>query len=258
MAIKEVVRKWIWNRTWLARLVFPLVNCFHYGKNLIKYGVADPKIYFVFKGKTLVYLTNSKAAQTTITNTNGNKIKKEYSGLQTGRKIRQLSKEEQEYFKFTFVRNPYERLYSCYRSKLKADKQKYGKRYGDFDFYLLGYLKQDKGFAKFVEKVTKVPYWLSDRHFKPQSYLVYKDNTYPLDLVGRLENIEEEFEPIRLRFELDKLPHLNDSTITKEDWRDAYTPELIDKVTNYYKSDLDLWYPEAEAQLRKYVTSTYS
>ncbi len=198
-------------------------------------------------------MINSKVAQTTITNTNGNKVKKEYFSVDTGTKARRLSKEEEGYYKFTFVRNPFERLYSCYRSKIKADKQKFNKKYGDFDFYLFGYLKKDRSFENFVDRVLKVPYWLADRHFKPQAYLIYKDNQLPLDFIGRLENIKEEFEPIRNRFDLDQLPHLNDSSMGEDDWRDAYTKSVVTKVARYYRQDLELWYPNAKDDLLEYL-----
>jgi len=253
---KDKIRDAVLARPRLARFVMPIVVALRHVQNLMRYGMADPVAYYVFKGRQLVYLVNPKVAQTTITNTAGNPIKKEYSSLQEGdygHKTRTLTADEQSGYLFTFVRNPYARLYSCYRSKLIADKVKYNRPYGDFDFYLFGYISRDEGFATFVRKITKIPYRLADRHFKPQHFALYTDNTLPIAYVGRFENLQDDFEPVRTAYDLDPLPHLNPSKTTVEDWRDAYTPELIDLVASYYEADLSMWYPDATKELRAHV-----
>ncbi len=76
-------------------------------------------------------------------------------------------------YKFTFVRNPFDRLYSCYMGKYHTAYGKGTDFYGEFDYYLLGYLKRDKGFENFVDKIFKIPDAWSDRHFKSQYFLIF-------------------------------------------------------------------------------------
>jgi hypothetical protein len=248
------IKKIILEKSWLRKVIIPIYLLCKYPFLIYKYGTVDPPQYFVFKQKKLIYLVNSKVAQTAITNTCGNSIKKEYSKIKEthlGEKTYKLSKKETDYYSFTFIRNPFERIVSCYYSKYISDKIKYKKEILDFDFYLLGYIKKDKGFATFIKKISHIPDFLADRHFKSQWALIYSHNKLSLDFIGRYENLEQDFEHIQTTFSLDPLPHLNPSG--KNDWRDSFTQELVTLVAKRYKKDLETWYPNAEKELRTYL-----
>jgi hypothetical protein len=257
MGIKNYIKK----RPWLLKLLFPLRQLqifLSYPYRLARYGAIDPREYFIFKKQQLVYLVNSKVAQTAIVNTCGNKNKEEYRGIRDkglGEKKHHLSKEEQGYPLFTFVRNPFERLYSSYKSKYIADK-KYGKLALDFDYYMLGLIKKDKGFTHFVKIVSRIPDWASDRHFKSQYSLIYRENRQSLSLVGKYENLHSEFEELRTMFNLEPLPHMNKSSEKENEWMDAYTPELVDLVSKRYEEDLATWYPNAKDELLAHLYQT--
>lgn len=258
MKLKHTIKEWIIKRKGLALKVMPLYAFFKYPIHLLQYGTIDPPEYFIFKQKKLIYLVNSKVAQTAITNTCGNSNKTEYSGIaekHLGEKKFKLSGEEQGYFAFTFVRNPFERLASCYQSKYIADREKYNKPYLDFDFYMLGIIRRDRGFENFVKKVARIPDRFSDRHFKSQHALVHRESKKELNFVGRYEKINEDFEKLRGQFDLDELPHLNKSETKKADWRDRYTPELVRLIAKRYRKDLDTWYPTAEQELLAYLAN---
>jgi len=253
--IKEFIKK----RTLFYKLLFPIRQLqifLSYPYKLIKYNSVDPREYFIFKKQKLVYLVNSKVAQTAIVNTCGNIEKKEYQGIDDkslGEKKQNLTEEDSTYYSFTFVRNPFERLYSCYQSKYIADKKRYGKIMLDFDYYMLGLIKKDRGFEYFVKIVSKIPDWASDRHFKSQYSLIHKESVRVPDFIGRYENLEKEFEPIRVKYNLEKLTHLNKSSQNQTGWRESYTPELIEIVYKRYKKDFDEWYPNAKIILAKYL-----
>jgi chondroitin 4-sulfotransferase 11 len=258
MSIKSRVKDFLFARRPIALIVFPLYAFFKYPIHLLQYGTIDPPEYFIFKQKKLIYLVNSKVAQTAITNTCGNSNKTEYSGIaekHLGEKKFKLRGEEREYFAFTFIRNPFERLASCYQSKYIADREKYNKPYLDFDFYMLGLIRRDRGFEKFARCVARIPDRLADRHFKSQHALIYRESKKQLDFVGRYEKINEDFEQLRGQFDLDELPHLNKSETKKADWRDRYTLELVDLIEKRYRRDLDTWYPTAAQELRDYLSS---
>lgn len=246
------LKQFVLQRPWLRDWINPIYLLCKYPFLIVKYKAIDPVEYFVYKGKDLIYLVNSKVAQTAITNTAGNTLKKEYSKIDTkfGERKYTLSPTEKTYYSFTFVRNPFERLYSCYYSKYIADK-KYDKERLDFDYYMGGIIKKDKGFPHFVKTISKIPDALADRHFKSQYSLIYKESILPIDFIGRYENINEEFKIIQKRFNLDPLPHLNPSG--KKNWRSAYTPELVNIVKKRYEKDLSTWYPTAADDLTLYI-----
>ncbi len=259
---KTKIREYLEQHPVLGDIIIPLYVFLTYPIKIVRYRAIDPPQYFIFKKHGLVYLVNSKVAQTAITNTCGNKEKKEYSGItetHLGEKVYTLTKEQQQMYAFTFVRNPFDRLVSCYRSKYIADKKKYHKQRLDFDNYMLGYLKKDKGFDTFVKKISKIPDVLADRHFKSQHALIYEQNTIDLDFIGRYEQLNEQFEIIRKKFDLDPLPHLNTSTLKqKDDWKKYYTKDLVDLVAKRYHKDLAQWYPNEEKKIRDFISENES
>lgn len=246
-AIKNSIKKypWLFHSVMYAR--YTVTTAY----NLVFFRRHTPAVYFVFTGKKLVYVVNAKVAQTAIINTCGVTNPKEYSGVQDrtlGYKTTHLRTHDNEYL-FTFVRNPFERLYSCWKSKYITDQTTYKKQYSDFQYYLFGWFKKKTSFEQFATRVCALPDWASDIHFVSQHYLLYESNSHTLDFVGRFEHIATEFKPIQQRFNLFPLPHLNKSQDSQEEWKDAYTPELVELVYERYKNDCDTWYPDAKAEL---------
>ncbi|WP_423219761.1 hypothetical protein [Cognatiyoonia koreensis] len=60
-----------------------------------------------------------------------------------------------------------------------------------------------------------------------------------VDFVGRFERLNEDFDLIAKRLGRDvKLEHRNASTLRKTDYRDAYTPQMIEVVAKAYARDI--------------------
>lgn len=257
MHLKESVRKIIQTDNKFSIFIFTIYTFIKHIFSLIFRGSFEPAKFFIFKQKEIIYIVNSKVAQTSITNTCGTKIKEAYRGIKDpnlGIKKYGLNSHEKKMFTFSFVRNPFERLYSCHKSKLIADRSKYKREILDFDYYLLGIFRKDPGFEKFAKTVCKIPDRISDRHFKSQSFLLYKNRMKKPDYVGKYENLSNDFEPIRVKYGLENLPHLNSSEQgQKENWMDFYTPELVELVAKRYKTDLELWYPNAKKEILDYL-----
>jgi len=149
---------------------------------------------------------------------------------------RKLTADERRYFKFTFVRNPFARLVSCYESKYHTDLERYKKRF-DFRDYLNGYLYKDEGFDEFVRKVCALPYRLMDRHFRSQYDLIYNAAGTQFNYIGHFESIEEEFSTIQNKYRLRPLPHLN--RVGTDDWMNYYTAETADLVYKTFRDDIE-------------------
>jgi chondroitin 4-sulfotransferase 11 len=161
-----------------------------------------------------------------------------------------LGHKEKTYFKFTFVRNPFDRLVSCYVSKFINDR-KFGKF--DLEYSSNGSITPDMTFDGFVKAVSAIPDYLADSHFKSQQYLIYRQNRRTrLDFIGRFEDLDKQYQLLAERFGLAPLPHYN--VTDKGDWREYYTPELLEMVRERYKKDIEVFgYDDAYNDLRKIV-----
>ncbi|MEX0921056.1 MAG: sulfotransferase family protein [Candidatus Pacearchaeota archaeon] len=139
------------------------------------------------------------------------------------------------YFKFAFVRNPYDRIVSCYEDKVK---RKFWK-----EFRELG-IKQEDSFKDFVKKISKIPEEKADRHFVSQSYLLTnkKGNLIP-DFIGRFENLEGDYKKVCQKLGIKnppKLPQKNKGKRDK-DYRKYYDKETQKLVEERYKKDFELF-----------------
>lgn len=106
----------------------------------------------------------------------------------------------EDYFKFSFVRNPYQRAFSFYN--------------------FLGYARIIS-FRTFVKEVLPQKLKEDDFFFRSQyDYLFSKEGKLLVDYVGRLEQIKSDIEKVKDRSGLQgiSLPHANKS---KGEWRRA-------------------------------------
>ena len=172
----------------------------------------------------------------------------------------QSRKNPQHKFIFTFVRNPFDRLVSGYKNKILCIITTGNKNHFYFknSFFLSKNLTiitftKNEPFEEFVKKVSTIPYILTDRHLLPQHKFIYKNDKCLVDYIGRFENLEKDFEPIRKKYNLEKLPHLNKTQKSKDEWKNYYTKELADLVYKRYRKDFDLWYPNAYKELVDYL-----
>jgi hypothetical protein len=140
-------------------------------------------------------------------------------------------------YKFTFVRNPFIRILSCYKNKVEGREKSYF--FEKANYFSLEGISEDLGFGSFVEAVAKIPDKWSDIHFKSQcNYIFDEENKTVVDYFGRVEHIDEDFELIRKEYMLPELGHQNQSADYNLD--DYYTEELVEKVYERYRDDVEL------------------
>lgn len=146
----------------------------------------------------------------------------------------------ESYFKFCFVRNPYDRLVSCYEY-LKAGgnkrddlyfKELLANYYPSFDSFVLHYLDQHKIHEHIL--------------FQPQYIFIFNcRGECEVDFVGRYESISSDFSIVceKLRVTLE-LPSENASL--REPYKSYYSNESVrKKVYNLYLKDFVTFnYPE--------------
>lgn len=153
--------------------------------------------------------------------------------------------EYEDYYKFAFVRDPFSRLYSAYKSKIKPgiEHPKYldGVEKG---LYNMGLRKEDP-FARFVEIVSKAPDEKCDPHVKPQwLFITNNDGKLAVDELYRFEDFVSEFNKLIKKLNLDidscSVPHENRTQRNLDEYKEHYDRRLIDVVGERYVRDFDL------------------
>ena len=159
-------------------------------------------------------------------------------GHRSARKYRLILGQERygEYFKFTFVRNPWDRLVSafCY---LKDG----------------GLTAADRGFslrhlARFDTFDAFVRHWLERRnlhhaiHFVPQhEFICLPQGTISVDFIGRFETLASDFAQVAQRLGIEcTLRHHNRTAIKRHDYRAYYNEQTRAIVANVYAEDIAL------------------
>ncbi len=136
-----------------------------------------------------------------------------------------------DYFKFSFVRNPYDRLVSCYKNKVL-----------EYNYFKLSdevweEMKQD--FGKFVDFVDKQNIENCDVHLRLQARLI---DLNEMDFIGRMENFDND-----IRYVFDKLAipykEIMRKNVSKDktSYREFYNEELKQKVAEIYAKDLNIF-----------------
>jgi hypothetical protein len=146
-------------------------------------------------------------------------------------------KDFREYFKFSIVRNPWDRLYSAF-AYLKA-----GGGSTDDRQWAAANLAGIDDFQVFVTKwLPRIDIERSYIHFIPQYRFLRLNGMAPaVDFIGHFETIAEDFETIRSRLGVDAtLSHLNPSSRSR-DYREIYTNEMKEIVACAYRDDIALF-----------------
>lgn len=133
-----------------------------------------------------------------------------------------------DYFKFAFVRNPWDRLISYYTYKKAKGQEGLGGA-------------QTVAFRDWVQAclVDHDPAFWRPKYFVPQfDWIADADGKVLLDFVGKVENLDRDFAEICVRIGIDKrLGHRNKSE--RGDYRDYYDAETRRIVAEVFRKDID-------------------
>ena len=143
----------------------------------------------------------------------------------------------QQYFKFTFVRNPYDRLFSAYTFLKKGGLNELDRCWAEQN------LTSFPDFESFVHGwVTPENIW-SWVHFKPQHHWICDASlNLKVDSVGRFERMDEDVAIVqdRLSLPVAPLPKIN-VTDRPQALESPYTAETRAIVAQVYQTDFDLF-----------------
>jgi len=140
----------------------------------------------------------------------------------------------ERYFKFTFVRNPWDRAVSAYTylknggsaaSPEDARWAQFVNRFSCFDEFVSNWMNEDN----IMRNALFTPHhkFLDDMFGQPC-----------MDFVGRFENLEQDFAHIAEKLKVPgQLPHLNKSR--EKPYQDFYTQSTKDIVALLYRRDIE-------------------
>ena len=149
-----------------------------------------------------------------------NKNELEYLGVRNNRSLQHLTALELSkeipyvfkiYYKFSFVRNPYDRLLSVYYwTPIPNVGYKYGKTKAEFLNFVTNLIKNKRFFNNvYVD------------HFAPQYLFLYGNRKLLVDEVFKYEKLDESVKYLKEKFGINnELPILNKSKTKKEDWNE--------------------------------------
>jgi hypothetical protein len=145
-------------------------------------------------------------------------------------------KELEDYFCFTVVRNPWDRLASAWFYLKAGGMNRKDNEWSD------AHLSAFDSFDEFVRRwVTRsnIKTW---KHFRPQYLYICDQQGKPrMDFIGYYENLENDFRYIQTTLGIDaSLQHLNRSKGERADYRDLYNDETRAIVAEAYREDIEL------------------
>jgi hypothetical protein len=144
-----------------------------------------------------------------------------------------------EYFKFSFVRNPWDRLVSWW-CMIEGSRALYerGTPLNNFQTFVL---TRAKTFAEFLENCDQEIVDSDGRKWiyrNQLEYLVDEKGAYLVDFVGRFESLARDFEYVTTKVigQPLQIPHTNRSE--HRHYTEYYTPALAEKVARRYARDI--------------------
>lgn len=127
-----------------------------------------------------------------------------------------------EYFKFAFVRNPWDLQVSLYYYMLKSGLPEHQ------------HVRQMKSFEQYLE-------WRVQHRLRLQKdFITDEDGKVIVDFIGKFENLEEDFNFVCKTLDIDEsLPHLNKSKhFSYQQHYNDYTRQLVEE---HFKQDIDFF-----------------
>jgi len=232
---------------------------------MAKHATMEHRFNYMLNRKKNLYVRIGKTGSTSLSTSFDNNVIEVTPSL----KYKKIYDKHSYKFRFTFIRNPYDRIVSAYYMLTKSKLAK--------DHYLA--IKKedilDISFNKFIKKVIHLrdthqhlgirkeknihlrpwknkkeieknrlghdAYWILAHTEGMLDSIQYFTPLSTIDFIGRYESLSEDFNRLGDFIGLKKeLGHLNASTSRKR-YADYYDNESLELVTKIYKTDLELF-----------------
>ena len=141
------------------------------------------------------------------------------------------------YFKFAFVRNPYERLLSGYSEFTQMASNNGGRANYSLDIF------KYKDFSHFCAALERSE-WIRDVHFSPQHEFLYDGDECLVDFVGKYENLQNDLSHICKtvgihNIDMSMLPRHRQTKHVH--WAAYYLPKTKRAIKECYARDFELF-----------------
>ena len=135
-----------------------------------------------------------------------------------------------KYFTFTFVRNPWDRMVSYYKFRIKRS------------FNMFNHGESFKEWIRFLcsDEVQKINAYHFNLAIKNQrEFLVNESNEISVDFIGRFENFQQDFDTIcdKIGIPQQQLPHKN--ATKHKHYTEYYDDETREIVAEKYAKDIE-------------------
>ncbi len=176
----------------------------------------DPQssLFFSFLKYKAVYFRVPKTASTSI-----------LISLRQTDSVERCVEYDERCFKFTFVRNPFDRLASCYRHIVQRGICEIAPGCSG--------MHQGMSFDEFVDAIVDIDVDKMNIHFRPQYTFLPKK----VDYIGKFESLNEDFAEITQKIGIKPVPELLKENSTQKTIYNIYTKEIIEKVLKIYEKD---------------------
>tara|TARA_Y100000385_G_C13046150_1_gene617570 strand:- start:383 stop:1060 length:678 start_codon:yes stop_codon:yes gene_type:complete len=148
-----------------------------------------------------------------------------------------------DYIRFAFVRNPWDRILSCYLNKIKQDKNFQSKHFTDGvmkKFHRFNAFYAGMPFTEFLRAVAGIPDCDADGHFASQYTRLVQNKELVVTHLARFENYQREVKHFLKMIGIEgdiELPHLN-RTMKRMPYSGYYNAETIRLVEERYGEDI--------------------
>lgn len=146
----------------------------------------------------------------------------------------QAACQRKDWFRFTFVRNPWDRALSLWSDKCGENS--------DVDLAQYG-LPQGISFENFVKTIARFNDKYAEIHFKSQTQPLFHNGQFIPDFIGRFEHLEKDWARVLRLMGCDHqthgLPHHRASSHGQ--YRAYYTPYLAQLIEDRYGDDIRLF-----------------
>lgn len=149
---------------------------------------------------------------------------------------------DDDYFKFSVVRNPWDRLVSMYFNCKREFNPITGEPLNEITIEYFDTPRNELDFDTYIAKIYEKKYFIQknfdmisfESHFWPCNNFVPKN----IDYVVKYKNFHEDIKYVLTRLDINiELPVLNKSN--HNDYREYYTERNLDMVDNMYRADLE-------------------
>lgn len=133
---------------------------------------------------------------------------------------------------FSFVRNPYARFYSFYKSKVVAGQApiRHYRRFG---------IKEGCSFTECVRIITSLEPAALEHHSAPQAMILYDGDNMLADFIGKVENLQEDWQVMQKITGFDTV--IGKANVTKSSSEPVYSADLRERVYKYYEDDFRIF-----------------